>query len=662
MNKTNRGFLNLPSEQEAIRPKYFHPSGTFVEFRKEEIEQSIPARFEKIVTECPEQIAVKMGDRTLTYATLDRAANRVARTLVATRGNGNEPIALLFEHGIDVIVALLGVLKAGKFYVALDPSFPLKRIEYILKDSQTPAIITNNRNLALARELSKDAGALVNYDDLNDALSSGNYCYSVSPDEIAHLIYTSGSTGEPKGITHSHRNYLYRAAANSDEMRFSPEDRLSLLHSVSSGSSRLQLFQSLLSGARLTLFDIKSEGIHRLVRWLNDESITICHMPPAVFRQLADLVPDRNYFPSLRVIILSGAPITQRDFDRYKKYFFPNTALRIFMGATETVESCSYMVGPDFAYPERGTPIGYPAPGKKIFLLDDNSQEVKRGEVGEIAVKSRYLATGYWRQPELTRAKFLPDPQGGDEQIYLTGDLGQMLANGFLVHVGRKDFMVKIRGYRVNITEIEQDLLTHPRVRDAAIVAWDREAGEKYLAAYVVLRDKPPPKVDELRNFLKEKLPVYMIPSAFVFLETLPLTNGKLDRKGLPKPNVHRPELSEPFTPAQTQLERELVQIWEGVLEIRPIGIRDNFFDLGGHSLTATRVVSQVIEKFQTEIALQSLFQSPTIAEMTEVISQSQAKKLDQADLNRILAELELLSDEQAQQVIANDGGEEGKK
>ena len=649
--------LKLPPEQQAFRDKCFHPSGTFVEFPKEEVEQSIPERFEKIVRLYPQRAAAKTRDHSFTYAALNQKANRIARAILERRGQGSEPIALLFEHGIEVIAAILGVLKASKFYVALDPSLPQKRNAYILEDSQAGLIVTNNRNVDRARALNNDARIVLNVDETDESFSADSPSLSVSADRLVAIRYTSGFTGEPRGVVETHENVLSSVRFRAHKMRTCPDDRLSLLHSVSFGSAYTHLFQSLLNGASLFPFDIKSEGIHRLARWLKEEQITIFHSSPAVFRQLADSLSGQERFPNLRLILLSGAAITQLDFDLYKKNFAPEASLEIGMGSTEARGICSAVVDHTFSFPKEGAPVGYPRQGNKIFLLDENGQEVGPNQVGEIAVKSRNLNPGYWRRPDLTSDKFLPDPSGGDERIYLTGDLGRILPDGFLIHLGRKDSQVKIRGYRIEIAEIERALLEHPQVKDAGVVAWDREPAEKYLVAYVVVRRDLAPMIDELRDFVRTKLPDYMMPSAFVFLESLPLTNGKLDRSALPMPNHKRPDLSHAYVQARNEIEEILLQLWEEILDLRPIGIHDNFFDLGGHSLAATRVVSQVIKRFQLELPLQSLFAAPTIAEMAAVIQAHRGKHLSEERLVRMLAELESMTEEEAQSLLDEESG-----
>jgi len=580
--------------------------------------ESIPQRFEKIVREYPDRLAIKMGDRALTYDQLNKAANRIARAILEKCGQRSEPIALLIEHGIDVIAAIFGTLKAGKFYLALDPTFPEGRNSYMLEDSASGLIVTNSRNLDRARELNTNGLALLNVDEIDNRLSQDNLPISLAAEGPLSILYTSGSTGKPKGVLHTHRH----SVRPHREFSIRPEDKLSLVHSVSFGSASMSLFSSLLSGASLFPFDVKSEGIQRMANWLTEEQITICHLPPALFRELMESISASDKFLTLRLIRLSGAPITHRDFELYKKHFSANTLLNINMGSTEAGGLFSAILDHAFNFPEEGTPLGHPRPGKKVLLLDDAGHEVGLNQVGEIAIKGNDLNFGYWRKPELTSSKFLPDPNGGGECIYRTGDLGRRLPDGFLIHMGRKDSMAKIRGYRVELGEVEKASLRHPQIKDASVVTWDREPGEKYLVAYLVARQNVALAVDDLRGFLRAKLPAYMIPSSFMFLPSLPLSNGKLDRTALPSPDNQRPAMSHPYALPQTAEEQKLVQLWEEVLDVRPIGIHDDFFDLGGHSLLASRLFIQIERVFGKQLPMATLFYAPTVEQLAGILSQ----------------------------------------
>jgi acyl carrier protein len=297
--------------------------------------------------------------------------------------------------------------------------------------------------------------------------------------------------------------------------------------------------------------------------------------------------------------------------------------------------------------------VGYAIEDMEISLLDDDGRESGFNRLGEIAVRSRYLSPGYWRRPDLSAEKFLPDPNKGDKRVYLTGDLGRMLPDGCLCHLGRKDFQVKVRGHRIEVAEIEAALLRLDTIKEAIVVGRANQTGDKRLVGYVVSVGEPRPTVTTLRHALTKQLPDYMIPSAFVMLESLPLTpNGKVDRTALPELGNSRPELDTPFVAPRTPVEQKLAQIWTEILSLDSVGVHDNFFDLGGHSLAATRVVSQVIKQFQIEVELPSLFQSPTVAEMASVIAEHEGKQLGEKELDRILTELESLSDEDARRLL----------
>ncbi|MGH9896749.1 MAG: phosphopantetheine-binding protein, partial [bacterium] len=292
---------------------------------------------------------------------------------------------------------------------------------------------------------------------------------------------------------------------------------------------------------------------------------------------------------------------------------------------------------------------------KEILLLDLSGAPSGPGEIGEIAVRSRYLSPGYWQNPDLTKSKFLPDPEGSDERIYLTGDLGRMASDGCLEHLGRKDLQVKIRGFTVEVAEIERALLEHPAIREAVIATEDDHRGESRLVAYVAADQEPPTSIGELRTFLGGKLPDYMVPSEFVQCKTLPLTpSGKIDRKALSVSAAVKRRLDTPFVAPTTPVETELAAIWAEVLGLDQVGIHDNFLDLGGHSLMATQIILRVMEAFQIELPLQSLLEAPTVAKMALIIMENQAKKAGDEDLTRLLAELEALSEDEAQRLLSD--------
>jgi acyl-coenzyme A synthetase/AMP-(fatty) acid ligase/acyl carrier protein len=291
------------------------------------------------------------------------------------------------------------------------------------------------------------------------------------------------------------------------------------------------------------------------------------------------------------------------------------------MGSTETLDIRYHCIAHDWHSSDDKIPGGYALPDKEVLLLDETGREVGADQIGEIAVRSKYLALGYWRRPDLTQAAFIHDPRGGDERLYLMGDLGVMRPDGCLIHMGRKDFQVKIRGYRVEVAEIEEALLAIDSIKAAVVHARADDAGEQRLVAYVVPAAGVAPTVSELRRALTQTLPDYMMPSAFVFLETLPLSpTGKIDRRALPAPNHARPALNAPYVAPRTPTESDLARIWAEVLELEQVGVHDDFLDLGGDSLLATRILSRVIQTFRVELSIQALLAAPTVAQMAELI------------------------------------------
>jgi amino acid adenylation domain-containing protein len=589
------------------------------------IEQSIPERFERIVKEYPDRLALKMGERSLSYGELNRYANRIARAILEKRGSGSEPIALLFDHGIEVIAAIFGVLKAGKFFVALDPTFPVARMNLIAADSQAKLIVTNNRSWSRSSLVSNIVDATLDVDKLDCGVSDENLGIAISPATISSIMYTSGSTGTPKGVIDTHRNILESSRLLAQRVHLISDDRLTLLHMLAYGSGRTNVYLSLLNGASLFPFDVRDEGPEHLTEWLNCERITILYCPVALFRTFTALYAGRIPLSSLRLVHLSGAPISRNDFELYKKCFDDSVLLEISMGSTEARSIAGAVLNKQFAFPSEGNPVGYAPPGKTILILDDGHQTLPRGQVGEIAVKGRNLNPGYWRMPNLTNERYLPDhSDGGGEKVHLTGDLGIMLADGFLIHLGRKDLMVKVRGYRVNIGEVENALFEHPQIKEAGVAAWDRASGDKYLAGYVVPRPGSALNVSELNEFLRNKLPDYMVPSTFIFLDSLPLTNGKLDRSALPKPNNSRPDLKTPYVAPRTAVERKLAQIWAEALILDQVGVDDNFFDLGGSSLAGAAIIARVKDVFGVELPVSEMFASPTLGSLAVAISRQQ--------------------------------------
>jgi len=625
MSDSSKHRFALPPEQQAIRDKCFHPSGRFVKFPLEDVETSIPARFEKIVRQHGDRIAVITETGVVTYNQLNSIANRFARALLQRQGSRGQVIALLFEKEVAQVAAMLGVMKAGKFFLILDPTFPKTRLTAMLKGSRAKLVVTNGRNAALANEILGPDCQLIQWEAVDGSLRGDNPGLAIAPKALAFINYTSGSTGEPKGLLRSHRMILHNIMLRTNLVHICEQDRISLLSSGTSNAITNSLL-ALLNGAGLYSFDIKNEGVARLSSWLHEQSITVAPMSSPLFRNLCETLKGNRNFPDLRVLRLRSESVFKLDLEHYKQFFRPECIFVTGLSSNETGPLADYLVDHDTVAADDAVPVGYPAPGKEILLLNQDGEPIGSGEIGEIAVRSRYLCPGYLRNSRLTKAKFKRDPSETGSRLYLTGDMGLRLSDGCLIHKGRKDFRVKVRGYPVDLKEVEIALRAHPRVQDCVVTARTNQAGETIVIAHFVTVSQQAPTVSELVRFLEQTIADYMIPAKFVRLERMPLNpQNKVDRPALPPPAETRPELDTPFMAPRDDEESKVAEIWAEVLGIDRVGIHDNFFDLGGHSLAATRIVTRVIDKFHLELPLQVLFDAPTVAKMATVITGRQS-------------------------------------
>ncbi|HMH45801.1 MAG TPA: amino acid adenylation domain-containing protein [Pyrinomonadaceae bacterium] len=606
----------VESGPELIRGGSVRPTNYFTPFVKDEIEQSIGDRFESQVRKFPEHVAIKSLNHEWSYAELSRQVDRVAQAILSLRGSADERIAVLLEHDAPMMAALLGTLKAGKTYVPLDPSYPSERLDFILKDSQASALITNNQNLATVRELTSDV-QLINIDRLGSAAALMPAPH-VSPERLAYILYTSGSTGNPKGVMQNHRNVLHHIRVYTNNLHLNDEDRLTLLSSFCFDASVMDIYGALLNGATLYPVDIKREGVAGLAQRLRDENITIYHSTPTVFRYFVSTLIGETDFPHLRLVVLGGEKVTRTDVESYQRHFSDDCLFVNGLGPTEATVALQNFIDKQTMISGDNVPVGFPVEDTEVLLLNKDGRPAEVS--GEIAVKSAHVAVGYWRNPGATARAFTTNGAGPAVRIYRTGDMGRRLPDGSLLFEGRKDFQVKIRGFRVELGEIESTICQHHAIREGVVVMKENAAGDQRLIAYLVPRETRP-SPDELRGFLKPKLPDYMIPGSFVVLDSLPLTaSGKLNRRALPAPDESADRAVTTFAAPRTPLEKSLTKIWANVLELNAIGINDNFFDLGGHSLLAVRLFGQIEEQLGKRLPLATLFQAPTVAQLAEIL------------------------------------------
>ncbi len=617
------------------------PTHPFIPFPIEAVEGSIPARFEHIVQRYPQHLAVKTRTQSLTYEALNRLANRVAHAILAQRGPAAEPLAILLETGALAVAASVGALKAGKFYTMLDLDFPEDRLTAILADVQPGVLLTTSPHLPLAHTLTAGTCAVLNLDTLDADLPMANPRLVLTPESLSEITYTSGSTGRPKGVLQTHRTTLHEIRRLTNAIHLSAMDRLTLFASLNTGQGRGVLYRTLLNGATLYPWQIKQEGVTQVAAWLHQEAITIYYSSATLFRAFVATLTGHEHFPHLRLIRVGGESVTPQDVALYKAHFPPSCLFLNALSSTEIMTTRLYLM--DHETPIGSTvPVGYAIEDMETLLLDEQGHAVGVNQPGEIAIKSRYLSPGYWRQPGLTAATFLPDPAGGEARVYYTGDLGIMGPDGCLVHLGRKDTQVKIRGYRVEVAEIERVLCTHDAIQAAVVLARPDPAGEPCLVAYIVPTQCPAPALSVLRDLLRQRLPDYMMPAAFVWLEALPLTpSGKVDRQRLPAPARTRPLLDQPYVAPRTPIETEIAGIWGDVLGLDQVGIEDPFLALGGDSLRAARIITRVLGILHVTVSQREMLEAATIAHMAERVMQSLVSGVTEEDLLHLLEEVD---------------------
>ncbi len=577
----------------------------FSRFDLDETAQSIPARFAKQVARFGSHPAVCYVGDELSYQELADRAAHLARALLAGRGADPEPVVLLFDQGTGSLVATLAVLMTGKFYVPLDPAQSPSELATIFTELAAQLILTDDTHYSSARGAAGADTKILNLDRIPDADTS-SLLPEIDPDALAYVFYTTGSTGRPKGVADSHRNVLHNVMRYTNSLELGPEDRLSLLQVPSFSGAVSSQFAALLNGACVVPVNVREQTPARLAGWLERERITVYHSVPALFRSIVTATGRR--YPDLRIVRLEGDRASPGDLALHRSRLEPHCLLVNGLGTTETgLVSQHFATGPERA---STVPIGHPVEGMAVQILDDRQQPVPAGEVGEIAVRSRYLARGYWRRPDLTRERFrdLPDETG---RLYLTGDLGRLRADGGLDHLGRVDDRFEIAGRVVDPAIVEAALLGHEAVAEAVVVQDNQD--EQRLVAYLVPAGSPPAEAAELPRWLAPTLPHELIPAAFHLVPALPLNaNGKVDRRRLADGGLVTVGGADAAMPT-TLLQQQLDQIWQELLHLDAIGIDHDFFDLGGTSLLAMHMLDRIESRLRSRLSPSVLLEGATI-------------------------------------------------
>ncbi len=583
-------------------------------FPRGEIEGSISERFGRVARAQPERAAVREAGHVVTYAELDARAASAAAALTnrLAKASPGAPVALFARAGSPLFAGMLGTLAAGRFYVPLDPGLPDARLSPILLDLDAAAIVAERVSLDRARALAPRGVAVLELEELLAAPARAGSGSPASAGDLAYVLFTSGSTGRPKGVMQSHRNVLHNVWKLAQGLSIRPEDRITLLSSPSFGASVSDIYGALLTGASVCPFDLSGDGLRRLPGFLEREAITIYHSVPSVFRSLSSTLDGRADLSKLRMLKLGGEAVLASDFDLYRNRFPRSCVFHVGLGSTEMGVMRQWFARHDTPWPG-GTPLGYAVDATEVVFLGEDGKPSEARDEGEIGVVARTLPIGYWKDPERTAATFLPVPGHPDARLYRTGDLGRMLPDGCLLHLGRRDARLKIRGHRVEAGEVEAALLALPGVREAVVDGRPASgaAGGVRLTAWVA----GGPGIGTLRRALARELPASMVPATFLRVDALPRTaTGKVDRAALPEPGHARPELEVPFREPSGETESAVAGAFALVLGLDRVGADDDFFELGGDSLSAVELLGVVSERLGRELSAADLLEAPTPA------------------------------------------------
>lgn len=579
--------------------------------------------FETQVERAPDAVAVVFENQRLTYRDLNARANQLAHYLQALGVGPEVLVGICVERSVEMIVGLLGILKAGGAYVPLDPTYPKERLAFMLKDTQTPVLLTQQH---LLEELPEHGAAVVCLDTDWEAMARESDKEPISgtaPENLAYVIYTSGSTGRPKGTCIPHRGVV-RLVRETNYVRLTSDEVFLQFAPISFDASTFEIWGSLLNGARLVIFPAHTPSLAELGQAIQRYQITTLWLTAGLFHQMVEWYP--KAFRNVRQLLAGGDVLSVSHVELALQRLGDCQLINGYGPTENTTFTCCYPIT-DGSQIGTSVSIGRPVANTQVYILGRDLNPVPIGVPGELYIGGDGLARGYLNLLDLTAERFIPHSFSTDPEarLYRTGDLARYLPDGNIEFLGRMDHQAKVRGFRVELGEIETVLGGHLAVREAVVLAREDQPGEKHLVAYVVPGPGQAPAVSELRGFLKKKLPDYMVPSAFVFLDALPLTpSGKVDRRALPAPDRTRPDLKRAFVAPRDALGRQVTKVWEQVLRIQPIGVRDNFFDLGGHSMLAVRLLAQIEKTFGQKLPLVTLFQAPTVEQLTDVLRESQ--------------------------------------
>ncbi len=579
------------------------------------IDAVVPARFHQVVHSVPNHPAIIDGEQRISYAELDAWSDRVAGSVIGKAGLTPQPVALSFGHGAEVIAALLGVLKAGHFYTVIDPAIPESRARVILDNLQSGHILTTAATSHARRFSGMD---ILTWEESVQQTPTMHGLPLPTADALGAICYTSGTTDQPKGVMWDHAMISHCAWQMAQVYPIGPQDVTALLYMAAYPASVTDLFGTLLNGGALAIYRLAQQGVTGLRDWLTDNRVTMLHLHTTVLRQLLDTLPAGYRFDHLRYVRPSGrTPVA--DIRRLQAHLHPDAVIVHSLTSSETCPITRLVIQPETELTGEITPVGFPINTAQITLLGEDGRPVQPGEVGEIVVCSRYLARGYWRQPELTAQRFQTDPDDPSVRIYRMGDLARWRPDGMLEWLGRNDRRVKIRGYTVDLDAAERTISRLPQVREATVTTLNTLHDTK-LVAYLCLSDAAGAvTTSALRAALARELPGYMLPARVVVLDELPRqNNGKVNYDELPAPGRARPDLAAPFAAPRNETEQQIADIWADLLELDEVGVQDDFFELGGDSIAAMSMLFKVEQGIGCTIS-RNFLRNPTIANIARL-------------------------------------------
>jgi len=605
-------------------------------------QRSIHEIFSQVAAQHASHVALEQGERLITYRELEDESNRLANFLISSGVSGGSIVAIVARDPARVVTSILAILKAGCAFAPFDPVMPDNRLRAMAEQITPGWFIIESEYLSKVTEMVSGINGRVKVFclDGNEPETEGSETVTVvrgykrytlttnpaiesDPDDMCSIFFTSGSTGKPKGIAGRLKGIAHFALWEASTLGVGAGTRVSQLTSPSFDGLLKDVFVPLCAGGTVCIPESReiTRDARALVDWIDATRLNVLHCVPSVFRALINVGLASDNFPELRYVVLAGEPLLPADVGKWAETFGDRIQLVNFYGPTETTLIKLFHFVNMLDKDRRSIPIGKPMPGAAAVIVDAQGRACAPGEVGEILIRTPYRAHGYYNQPEKTAEVFVPNPFNNDPSdiVYRTGDYGRVLPDGNLEFVARKDQQVKIRGVRIELTEIENVLRAHESVTDVAVVDREDAIGNKYLCAYVVLDGEVEPGV--LRQHLARWLPDTMMPSALIRLSALPHTiNGKVDRKNLPAPGMDGSRADMPYVAPRTAIEEVITNIWAGVLRVERVGVMDNFFEAGGHSLLATQVISRVRSAFQVEVGVRQLFEGPTVAELATFV------------------------------------------